>query len=62
MTIRTEEEYEAAMKRLKELWAELVHSEEAREGAWRRVSDPKSEELDALAEALENYERKRGWQ
>lgn len=62
MTIETEEEYEKAMKRLKILWAKLVHSEEARDTGWRRTHEPKSEELDELAAAIEAYERKRGWQ
>jgi hypothetical protein len=62
MTIETEEQYEKALVRLKVLWAELVHSEEARDTGWRRTHEPKAEELDELAAAIEAYERKRGWQ
>lgn len=62
MTIETEEQYEKALVRLRVLWAELVHSEEARDTGWRRVNEPKSDELDELAAAVEAFERKRGWQ
>ncbi len=62
MQIQTDEEYESALKRLKVLWAALVHSEEARETGWRRTHEPEAKELDELAAAIETYERNRGWQ
>lgn len=61
MVLETEEQYENAMKRLKHLWAEFVHQEEARDTGWRRTNEPRSQELDELAAAIEAYERARGW-